>query len=136
MPIPSKGHKYVGSKQQNYRNTISHIDKMLHHIAHLTREKRKKGDLQGIEFWDIFCKRSLKVNVHQSCTFLTKSIDIQYAPFTLVSVIERGVVVQLVRTPACHAGGREFESRPSRQLRNSFDLFQRFLSSQAYSLRH
>jgi hypothetical protein len=26
------------------------------------------------------------------------------------------VVVQLVRIPACHAGGREFESRPLRQL--------------------
>ena len=26
-----------------------------------------------------------------------------------------GAVVQLVRIPACHAGGREFESRPLRQ---------------------
>ena len=28
---------------------------------------------------------------------------------------QNGVVVQLVRIPACHAGGREFESRPYRR---------------------
>ena len=34
--------------------------------------------------------------------------------FVTLKKNKHGVVVQLVRIPACHAGGREFESRPYR----------------------
>ena len=33
-----------------------------------------------------------------------------------------GPVVQLVRTPACHAGGREFEPHPGRQQKRKYNV--------------
>ena len=48
---------------------------------------------------------------------------------SLIAAFDEGAVVQLVRIPACHAVGREFESRPHRKKeskRAPFLLFHRF----------
>jgi hypothetical protein len=45
----------------------------------------------------------------------------------LHSHYSNGLVVQLVRIPACHAGGRGFESRPDREIWEALQKWGAFL---------
>ena len=51
---------------------------------------------------------------------MKKSLQELKTGLYLHSQLCNGLVVQLVRIPACHAGGREFESRPDRKIVKSF----------------
>ena len=46
---------------------------------------------------------------------LPNIVEIKKGVYICVPITGNGLVVQLVRIHACHAWGREFESRPDRQ---------------------
>ena len=65
-----------------------------------------------MHFFCIFFQKNL-VNSEKSSTF-APAFEKEQCSYTC-SIKHLGAVVQLVRIPACHAVGREFESRPHRQ---------------------
>ena len=64
--------------------------------------------MSGIEYLN---RRSGRV---VECTGLENQRTARYRGFESL-LLRNGLVVQLVRIHACHAWGREFESRPDRQ---------------------
>ena len=60
--------------------------------------------------------------------FLLKHLQVSKTVVYLHSHYSNGLVVQLVRIPACHAGGRGFESRPDRLNSGKPFVIERFFS--------
>ena len=70
------------------------------------------------------------------CTRFKKAMNKIWIPLLQESQKDKiiGLVVQLVRIPACHAGGRGFESRPDRNKVEPFTIKWRVFYFQAQKL--
>jgi hypothetical protein len=73
---------------------------------------------KGNEFYEIGAVGSRKLGLERK-RFHERATTDEYEVRFLTSY--NGLVVQLVRIPACHAGGCEFESRLDRQIQIKYD---------------
>ncbi len=62
----------------------------------------------------ILSRSILQVGLSKKRGIFETTLDLGFAKPSFTTFYNYGVVAQLVRAPACHAGGREFKSRLSR----------------------